>query len=1686
MGLWLGSSRVMLDGAGHTVTGSQTSGSSHIGVKTCNQCHTMGVKNLTIKNFGWGIASNYATGLTVTGTTIENVGSYAIKFFGVDGLKFESNNISNSPIDIQAHNAYLGVGNGSCTGTGEYVSSSSDGPMVIKNNVLTGTGFYIEGSNYCIDGNNISNAPANAGIYIAPISPNAVELGTNHKITNNVITGSISAGIRIVSNADGNTITGNTIKDGLTGIQLDGSDNNSISGNTINNNKPSNFGLAGTSQAMSINTSNNNSITNNQIMFNSQGVELNSSSFNQFNSNTIENTEGNGLRVLWGEANKIMHNSANWNGGTGILIENSNNPIDNVSEFDGNTASGNTIADIVGISTGPSPSTTPPSAIGSPTSITGFEFPNGVAVDNFGNIYVADTRTDTVKKFNPSKELLFEISGFNELFDVGVDNSGYIYTLDQGSNTVKKYDPSGSFLSQKSIDTSFIGDWDGGTYNGSVSSLSVVDNYVYVTHRNPYENGAVVKLDLSLNQKLKIPVYYPTSVTADSSGNIYVYKMFSNPNTSAHLIQKYSSSGNFILEFGGPCEICSSSAPHDGLGKFTSVYGMDIDSSGKIYVAEHGTKRVQILGNSGNVIKWFNSGTDNFGRLNDVTVDTAGNIYVADIDNKEIVILPPNYGHLAVTDFSPPTVNVPSNQNLVTLNVNDFPLFTWTVTASDDVGVSNVNTCNPDGTWYVNQIGGGDGTNPVHSIQFPVGTTTVTCTATDLAGNIGSASFTVTVELISNPIPVVNVPNDILVYLGTPNISFAVDTLSVYKYTGTTIPVFYPEPTAFVVDYGGVKNVDFTVTATDDDLSSGPTCSHSSGSSFPIGNTTVTCTATDIDSGVGTASFVVSIVANTVVGNPTCNVPSNTQFAVGSSHVSCSIQDQNGIVTEDMFTVNVQPKTPLTDAECRASAGGGHDSDSVFVCEYPFDVTVEEGQRLVWVDTQPWQGFYRHTITSVDGLFDHSDTGKVDMLPSGWGGIGTYKFYDKLHPNAPSSMKGSITIAPADTTSPTVNVPNTLTVSTQDANGTPTVTYSITATDDRDVVSGPSCNKQSGSSFQIGTTTVTCTASDAAGNTGTSSFNVKVEYTFVDETAPGFASYDDISQSTTNPAGTTVSFTLPTATDNVAVTNGPTCDAGSGSMFNVGTTVVTCYASDAAGNIASMSFNVAITQTFVDNTAPAITITPQTARSNLISTDDDYAIVSAGSSAGGTFAFMVSAVDNIGVTVGPTCSSNGSIISLSYNAATNLHSSQPHSPGTLFPVGTSIISCTASDGTGNTGTALYIVSVMSPDTTPPTITVPNNITIQSSGHPQGTDAGRVIPQATDNVDSGGNLECVFNWSDPSFDPGYTLHVGGWDNEWSLGFFPDGTSTVTCTATDAAGNTGSASFDITVTSQTGSDTTPPTINLPYDLVNGITLTASDSSGAIIGGSALGNINSISASDNSGYLADWRIPGTDSFNPDWGATAGYSGGVWCDNIGMLNGSTFIPIGTTTITCKAWDNSENEATASFTITVTSQTASSSNFAPEISPIIGSAQYLADTNQQAHQFSGSTKKVYVTFNENVPTMGSLINIVSVFPNSQNGLPLHCPDTNRSQCLSIPYTLTYPGGVEQGVLEYINSTDHYDMVLSINNAPVAGHYVFQTELVSTSFDVYDPNSSEETISKPVLTFDAKYAFNPFIRCRQY
>jgi hypothetical protein len=108
--------------------------------------------------------------------------------------------------------------------------------------------------------------------------------------------------------------------------------------------------------------------------------------------------------------------------------------------------------------------------------------------------------------------------------------------------------------------------------------------------------------------------------------------------------------------------------------------------------------------------------------------------------------------------------------------------------------------------------------------------------------------------------------------------------------------------------------------------------------------------------------------------------------------------------------------------------------------------------------------------------------------------------------------------------------------------------------------------------YPVGVTTITWTAKDAAGNTSSATQTVTV----LDIEAPVFrqSRTSILEVNATSPTGAVVTFS-PTPTDNVGVTS-LSCAPASGSVFAVGSHLVTCTASDAAGNAASMSFSVSV------------------------------------------------------------------------------------------------------------------------------------------------------------------------------------------------------------------------------------------------------------------------------------------------------------------------------------------------------------------------------------------------------------------------------------------------------------------------------------------------------------------------------
>lgn len=326
---------------------------------------------------------------------------------------------------------------------------------------------------------------------------------------------------------------------------------------------------------------------------------------------------------------------------------------------------------------------------------------------------------------------------------------------------------------------------------------------------------------------------------------------------------------------------------------------------------------------------------------------------------------------------------------------------------------------------------------------------------------------------------------------------------------------------------------------------------------------------------------------------------------------------------------------------------------------------------------------------------------------------------------------------PQDVTHPVFGEYENVVWPAYDASGAE-VAYDVPrAWDDVDGEVGVDCDANSGSWFALGDTLVTCYAEDSAGNSAALEFWVSV----VDRDAPVISDRDNLVVSTdSGSAGAVVDYAPPVAYDNVDGEFGAGCDDPPGSSFSVGEHKVTCYAEDGAGNDAApQSFFIVV----VDEEAPT-----------LYGRDDISAAAVDGSGRQIEFG-LPRAVDNV----------DGEFLAGCDWPTT-----------AVFPLGQTVVSCSAVDQAGNRAAPVsFVVTIY--DDAAPTITPRQDITVEAkSGNGQVVTFGP--PEAWDNVDGQVGVGC-----DPA--PGVQ--------------FPVGQTTVTCYAKDGAGNDAAPfSFVITVT------------------------------------------------------------------------------------------------------------------------------------------------------------------------------------------------------------------------------------------------------------------------------------------------
>src|SRR5262249_36253915 len=141
----------------------------------------------------------------------------------------------------------------------------------------------------------------------------------------------------------------------------------------------------------------------------------------------------------------------------------------------------------------------------------------------------------------------------------------------------------------------------------------------------------------------------------------------------------------------------------------------------------------------------------------------------------------------------------------------------------------------------------------------------------------------------------------------------------------------------------------------------------------------------------------------------------------------------------------------------------------------------------------------------------------------------------------------------ADTTPPSFSTPVLGPNEATSPNGAVVTYTNPVATDIVDGAVAVTCTPPSGSTFALGTTTVTCSSTAAHGNTASAPFEVKV----VDTTGPAIHPPGGVPAEATSPNGAVVSYVAPATHDAVDGTGSASCVPASGSTFAIGATSVT-------------------------------------------------------------------------------------------------------------------------------------------------------------------------------------------------------------------------------------------------------------------------------------------------------------------------------------------------------------------------------------------------------------------------------------------------------------------------------------------------------------------------------------------------
>jgi sugar lactone lactonase YvrE len=260
---------------------------------------------------------------------------------------------------------------------------------------------------------------------------------------------------------------------------------------------------------------------------------------------------------------------------------------------------------------------------GGPATKAQFWYPLGIAVDASGNVYIADTYENRVRKITVSNDTINTISGNGSssfsgdggpassatLFQphfLSFDASGNLFIADMGNNRIREILAS----------------------NGTITTLSG-DGMV------GYNGNNIPAITSQLSN--------PTSVSVDDSGNVYFADNGNN------MIREINKAGNILKIAGNGTGGYSGDGGPAGKAQLSGPDGITVNDSGYVFIADEYNNRIRKVNPVTNTITTI-AGKGNAGYSGDggyatnaelfypvdIAIDSKGNIFIADMINDRI------------------------------------------------------------------------------------------------------------------------------------------------------------------------------------------------------------------------------------------------------------------------------------------------------------------------------------------------------------------------------------------------------------------------------------------------------------------------------------------------------------------------------------------------------------------------------------------------------------------------------------------------------------------------------------------------------------------------------------------------------------------------------------------------------------------------------------------------------------------------------------------------------------------------------------------------------------------------------------------------------------------------------------------------------------------------------------------